>query len=201
MATFHRTELPRLLVGSLAIAVALVFLVTHRADAIVVIASLYFILACASDALRSKIPNLLNAALALAGLILNYVNGGLSGLTYSALGLLLGIGLLFLPWLMGGFGAGDVKALGALGALLGPRPLLHVFVYMAFFGGAMAILHYLCERNVREKAGAWWVSVRATVLLRDPRMIKPAQTESLRFPYAAAIAFGYYTYLVYGGVL
>jgi hypothetical protein len=31
-------------------------------------------------------------------------------------------------------------------------------------------------------------------------MIIPTTTEPLRFPYAAAIAFGYYTYLTCGGV-
>jgi prepilin peptidase CpaA len=201
MASSRGKDLARIMVGGAAIAVALVFLTRHGNDPAVVVASLYFILACATDALQAKIPNLLNAALAIAGMVLNYTVGGLSGLSHSLLGLGLGIGLLFLPWLMGGFGAGDVKALGALGALLGPRPLLHVFVYMAFFGGAMAILHYLVERNIREKAGEWWLSVRASVLLRDPRLIKPAHGESLRFPYAAAIAFGYYTYLSCGGVL
>jgi prepilin peptidase CpaA len=72
---------------------------------------------------------------------------------------------------------------------------------MAFFGGAMAVLHYLFEHNVKEKASEWLVSVKASVLTMDPSMIKPAKSESLRFPYAAAIAFGYYTYLTLGGVL
>jgi prepilin peptidase CpaA len=112
----------------------------------------------------------------------------------------LGLGLLLLPWLMGGMGAGDVKALGALGAVLGPEQVFHVFLYMGLYGGVLAILHYLFARNIKAKAAEWLGSLKATVLTNDPAMIIPTKTEPLRFPYAAAIAFGYYTYLAYGGV-
>jgi len=192
-------ELPRQLTGSGAVALALCFLIWQRADLAVVAASIYFLLACTIATLA--LANLLNAALALAGLAINTASGGWSGVLFSATGLVLGIGLLILPWLMGGFGAGDVKALGALGALVGPRPLLHVFVYMAFFGGAMAVLHYVCARDLKQKAFEWWISVKASALALDPKLLKPSRCEPLRFPYAAAIAFGYYTYLTFGGVL
>jgi len=108
------------------------------------------------------------------------------------------VGLLLLPYMLGGFGAGDVKALGALGALTGPVPLLHVFVYMALFGGGMAILHYLFSKNLKSKIQAGWICVKASALCGDIKSLKPDNTEPLRFPYAAAIAFGYYTYIVWG---
>jgi prepilin peptidase CpaA len=165
-----------------------------------VIASIYFIFACAFDTIKAKIPNILNAGLAIAGPAFFFHTAGWTGLLTSLAGLVLGLGLLLLPWLMGGMGAGDVKALGALGALLGPRPLLHVFIYMGLIGGIMAILHYLFERNLKEKAAEWLHTIKATVLTNDPNMIVPSKTETLRFPYAAAIAFGYYTYLSFGGV-
>ena len=119
----------------------------------------------------------------------------------SLAGLTLGVGLLLIPWLMGGMGAGDVKSLGALGALLGPLPLFHVFIYMGLIGGIMAVVHYIFSRNFKEKALEWFRSFKATVLTRDPNMMVPIETEALRFPYAAAIAFGYYTYLTFGAVL
>lgn len=201
MAQERLKGLPRYLTGAAAAALALCFLIWQRADTAVAVASIYFLLACAMDTLHSRIPNILNAALTLAGLIINTTAGGWSGLLFSASGLALGIGLLLLPWLMGGFGAGDVKALGALGALVGPKPLLQVFVYMAFYGGAMAVLHYLCNRDLKQKAIEWWGSIKACALSRDPAQLRPERQEPLRFPYAAAIAFGYYTWLVHGGVL
>lgn len=151
--------------------------------------------------MKAKIPNVLNASLAIAGLALFFYVDGWPGLLSGLAGLALGLSLLMIPWFMGGMGAGDVKALGALGALLGPRPLIHVFVYMGLIGGIMAILHYLLERNIKEKANEWSESIKATILTQDPTLIVPTKTESLRFPYAAAIAFGYYTYLTFGEVL
>jgi len=169
-------------------------------DASLALVSIYLILACAIDTLKSRIPNLLNAGLALAGLTLFFYHDGWAGLLSSLLGMALGLGLLMLPWLMGGMGAGDVKALGALGAVLGPEQVFHVFLYMGLYGGLLAILHYLFARNLKAKAVEWLGSFKATVLTKDPAMLVPAKTEPLRFPYAAAIAFGYYTYLTYGGV-
>lgn len=201
MAQVQFSQIPRVLTGIGAAALALYFLIGQGTDVAVAAASIYFILACATDSLRSRIPNVLNAALALAGLTINLTGAGWSGALFSLGGLTLGIGLLIIPWLMGGFGAGDVKALGALGALIGPAALLHVFVYMAFFGGAMAVLHYVCERDLRARGMEWWHCAKASVLAMDPRLMKPSRSEPLRFPYAAAIAFGYYTHLVFGGVL
>ena len=57
----------------------------------------------------------------MAGLAYNFMSHGLSGLGDGFLGMLLGFACLILPYLWGGMGAGDVKALAALGAWLGPR--------------------------------------------------------------------------------
>ena len=201
MVSERLRNLPRMLTGIGAAVLALWFLIGQRAELAVAAASIYFALACAMDTVHARIPNVLNAALALAGLAINIASSGWSGFLFSLSGLGLGIGLLLLPYLMGGFGAGDVKALGALGALIGPQPLLHVFVYMAFYGGAMAVIHYLCNRDLVEKSREWWACAKACALTGDPRQFKPADGEPLRFPYAAAIAFGYYTWIIRGGVL
>jgi len=108
--------------------------------------------------------------------------------------------LLIIPWLMGGMGAGDVKALGALGAMLGPSQLIHVFIYMGVIGGVLAILHYACERSLSAKASEWFHILKASALTRDPYLLIPESTLVSRFPYATAIAFGYYSYLTFGKV-
>ena len=200
MGGYVKSDVPRFVTGIGAAALACMYFVTNWPDHSISIASFYFIFACAFDTLKAKIPNILNASLAIAGLAFFFHADGWPGLINGLSGLVFGVGLLLLPWLMGGMGAGDVKALGALGALLGPGPLIHVFIYMGLIGGVMAILHYLFERKFKEKSAEWLVSIKAAALTSDPNMIIPTKTESLRFPYAAAIAFGYYTYLSFGAV-
>jgi len=198
------TSAPGFFTGAAAIVASNYFLIQFRGEIDVVVASIYFTLVCATDTLKNKIPNILNAGLILAGVCFNGWQNGLSGVFTSVTGLVLGIGLLLLFYLMGGVGAGDVKALGAVGALVGPTDLLHIFVYMGFFGGGLAILHYLFYSDVKSKLKQAWVSVQASVLTRDPAAIRlshKSEKTSLRFPYATAIAFGYYAFLVWGEVI
>ena len=91
------------------------------------------------DLRTRKIPNYLTFGAALAGLAFNFIFAGWGGLADGVLGLFLGFGLLILPYILGGMGAGDVKALAALGAWLGPKGTLYLFIYMGLAGGVMAL--------------------------------------------------------------
>ncbi len=77
-----------------------------------------------------RIPNFLTFGGALAGIVFQTAVMGWAGLFQALTGLLLGLGLLLLPYILGGMGAGDVKALAALGAWLGPKGIFSVFCYM-----------------------------------------------------------------------
>lgn len=180
-------------------------MIAQRHDLSIVAASIYFTLACTTDTLKQKIPNLLNVCLLIAGIVFFTTSLGLPGLLSSLYGLGLGLALLLLPYLMGGIGAGDVKALGALGALIGPHDILHVFIYMGLYGGILALFHYCYAVNIRDRIQEAWASVSATAFIRrgdkdsslEPRPLKA----SMRFPYSAAIAFGYYSFVYWGGLL
>ena len=191
--------------GLIALTVSIYFLITQRDDLSIVAASIYFTLACATDTFKSKIPNLLNVCLLVSGFSISTMTFGLQGFLLSLAGLGLGIGLLLLPYIMGGMGAGDVKALGALGALIGPYDLLHIFIYMAFFGGAFALIHFLYQANIRDSIRDGWLSVCASVLTKKAHYILPKNSGShnsaMRFPYSSAIALGYYSFVYWGGIL
>jgi prepilin peptidase CpaA len=167
----------------------------------VFIAASFFAVVCVFDTLWSRIPNVANASLALAGLAFNFSAGGTKGLVISALGAAAGLGLLLIPYLMGGFGAGDVKALAALGALVGPGAILQVFVYMALYGGLLALLHYLASNNLPQKLADGWTTMKTYLLTKDADVLNPRKHEPMRFPYAAAIALGYFTWLMRGDLL
>jgi prepilin peptidase CpaA len=99
-------------------------------EAVFTIAVATFTLTAAVTDQRSrKVPNWLTVPAFVAALVVHAAAGGLTGLGFSLLGFSTGFGLLFLLWLLGGSGGGDVKLMGALGAWLGPR--LTVLVFLA----------------------------------------------------------------------
>lgn len=192
-------QFPRLVTGYGAAALSVYFLILYRSDIPIVAISIYFILVCITDTKKAKIPNLLNLSLALFGLVYNFISYGWEGFFgHSLLGMFLGLMLLMIPHLMGGFGAGDVKALGALGAVTGPEAILYIFIYMALWGGAMAVLHYIFNKDIVGKARDILRTLQTSTISLDPSELTPTKVETLRFPYAAAIALGYYTYITCG---
>jgi len=196
---------PSHITGLIAVTISIYFMIAQRNDLTIVVASIYFTLACTTDTLKCKIPNLLNACLLVAGIIIFTVKLGVPGLLSSLSGLGLGLALLLLPYLMGGMGAGDVKALGALGALIGPYDILHVFIYMGLYGGVLAVVHYCYKANIKDVLHEAWSSACAAAITRDIEYALPkkpgASRTSMRFPYSAAIALGYYSFVCWGGLL
>ncbi|MEZ4483948.1 MAG: A24 family peptidase [Syntrophotaleaceae bacterium] len=178
---------------------SLYFIYLQRTDWVVLSASCFLLLICLSDTLYGKIPNLFNLVCLLFALGYHYHQQGAPGLGMSLLGLLSGLALFIVPFLMGGMGAGDVKALAVLGALLGPQNILQVFIYTGLVGGLMGLIQCLFVPQLRQTCLVWIQSLRLGLLpdktLREPR------GHNLRFPYAAAIAMGYYAYLHWGGLL
>jgi prepilin peptidase CpaA len=100
------------------------------------------------DFAERRVPNWLNAALLVAGLAVQSWFFGVSGLSNGVLGLLLGFGLLIVPWLMHGMGAGDVKLMAATGAWLGPWLTLLSFAAGAVIGGVAAVAMILSTGRV-----------------------------------------------------
>lgn len=86
-----------------------------------------------------KVPNYLTFPAILGGIAIGMLMGGFAGLSTSTAGLFLGIALLSLPYAMGGIGAGDVKLLGAIGAVKGVGFVFASFLGAAIIGGMMAI--------------------------------------------------------------
>ena len=85
------------------------------------------------------LPNWLTVTALLCGLAFHTFTGGWSGLGVSLGGFLAGFGVLFVLWLIGGGGGGDVKMMGALGAWLGAPLIMIVVVASAFLALAAMI--------------------------------------------------------------
>lgn len=101
------------------------------------------------DYAQRRVPNWLNLTLILVGFIVQASFFGWSGIATGGLGMLMGFGLLIVPWLMHGMGAGDVKLMAAIGVWLGPWLTLCSFAVGAVVGGLTAIVMILSTGRLR----------------------------------------------------
>ena len=138
-----------------------------------------------------KIPNVLTYPAMAVALIFHTALNGTSGLLYSLLGLVAGLGIFFLPFALGFMGAGDVKLMGVVGAVLGARGVLNACIFTSLAGGILAIaLLALHNRNLK------FISSYADALnasIGERRVINVPATEKENKPkvyYALAIAVG-----------
>ncbi len=151
------------------------------------------ILAAISDLIRARIPNWITVPGVVLGLGLHAYYGGLAGAASSAAGMALGFGFFMVLHLAGGMGAGDVKLAGAVGALVGARMFIAVFIATGLLGGVAAIVLSLARGRLRQTlagTGALlanlghfrWGAVQQSSSLDSPG--------ALRLPYGAVIAGG-----------
>ena len=85
------------------------------------------ILAAWFDLRERRIPNVIVFPAALVGMGLNAARGW-DGLWFGGKGLLIGFGLLFIPYLLRAMGAGDVKFLAAIGGFVGGTGVVRVLL-------------------------------------------------------------------------
>ncbi len=148
-----------------------------------------------SDVKTKRIPNYLSFGGALAGLGFQLGAHGWAGLAEGFLGMLLGFALLIFFYVKGGMGAGDVKALAALGAWLGPLPTLFLFCYMAFCGVLLMVIFLWWKGQLLDKTRQLRDFLLNWVLLRSHRQIPKTERPAPALlqdglPYAVAMAMG-----------
>jgi prepilin peptidase CpaA len=158
----------------------------------------------AGDWRSRRIPNYLTFGGALAGVVFQTAVFGWPGLAQALLGLLLGLGLLLLPYVLGGMGAGDVKALAALGAWLGPKGVFSVFCYMALAGGIMSLGVLLWKGDLWRFFRKGWASLTNLILSRGQKImlesLTPGEDLTEGLPYGVAIALGMAAYVLWGNL-
>lgn len=97
------------------------------------------------DLRTRRIPNAVTVSALVAALLFHGIAGGWAGLGFALGGFGAGFGLLFLLWLVGGGGGGDVKLMGALGAWLGAQLILIVFLGSAVVALVMLMATFMWQ--------------------------------------------------------
>lgn len=138
--------------------------------------------AVVTDVRRRRIPNALTLPLALTGLALGAVSGGMGGFLMSGAGCLAG-GLLFLlPAAKLGWGMGDLKLVAALGAVGGPAFALWLGLYAMAAGGPFALLWLKRQGQLTRVVGGMRGDLAAGQA--------PVARSGLSIPYVVPIAVG-----------
>lgn len=105
----------------------------------VIAVAIYTAVAAGLDLRMRRIPNYVTVPTALLGLAFHTLVPGGWGLATAIAGFGTGFAILFLPWLLGGSGMGDVKLLAALGSWLGPTLVLVAFAVSAVLAALIAL--------------------------------------------------------------
>lgn len=101
------------------------------------------------DYSEHRVPNRLNLAILVAGFATQGWFFGWTGMGTACGGMFLGFGLLIVPWIMHGMGAGDVKLMAAIGAWMGPAMTFYSFALGAVIGGIVATIMILSTGRLR----------------------------------------------------
>lgn len=135
------------------------------------------------------------------GLLLHTLSNGWPGLLFSAAGLLVGVGLMLIPFLYGQMGAGDVKLMAALGSLFGGYDILNVFLYTTVAGGVLALGWAFYHKDILYTFRKVWLLMKCLVLFRSPETGMTLFKKSIPMPYGLAIGIGTITFWAVGRVV
>jgi prepilin peptidase CpaA len=170
--------------------------------AVVLIAAL---IATVTDLTRFKIYNALTLPLLVSGIAYHAIWGEPIDVVGSVVGMLLGAGILFIFYVMGGMGAGDVKLMAAFGAWLGLPYIFYVFVASALAAGVYSLVLMIVFGSGREM----WINLQvlwqrlAAVgrhLGGEDRIEREVQRDDRRrrlIPFAAMMAVGVIALLLF----
>ena len=134
-----------------------------------------------------RIPNALTATM--AGVGVGLAAAGVSGISLGAsmAGLALGLALMLPRCAFGPTGAGDVKLMAAVGAIVGPALVVSAFLFTAIAGGVLAVAVAIRRRRL----GATFVRTGRLIAARpDASEDIRGAGSSNRFAYGPAIAIG-----------
>jgi prepilin peptidase CpaA len=139
-----------------------------------------------TDMRTRRIPNWLTAGMAAGGFGIA-CGGGTVTPAHAALGLLVGLLLMMPGHLIGATGAGDVKLMASVGAVVGPGLALRAFLFTAVAGGVFAIAVALQRGLLADTLLGTGRLVTAPVAARQT-IESPSRAN--RFAYGPAIAVG-----------
>lgn len=145
------------------------------------------IICVVTDLRKRKIYNKVIFPSLILAVVINIFMDGFTGITTTVIGFSVGIAILFIPFYLGGMGAGDVKLLAFIGALKGTSFVLVTAVYMAIVGGIIALAILLFRKGWAKNALFYLIGKKYGVSI--PLSFNK-QALRATYPYGVAISIG-----------
>ena len=143
-----------------------------------------------------RIPNWLTFPAVALGLLIGYLQG--ETVFWGSLGgLVIGFGFLFIFYVFGGVGGGDVKLMGAAGALMGADLIKPALLYTTFIGAFLAVMILIWRRDFWLRMGQ---GVRQLAFWRKAKKEQSVKLPPVTVPYGIAIATGCLLALLMRGI-
>ncbi len=141
-----------------------------------------------------KIPNWLSLSGIILGLGVNTLLFQAHGLRVALLGFCCSLAIYVPLYLLRGMGAGDVKLMAAVGAIVGPQNWLILFMATALVGGVIALIVILHKKRFWQTFANVAIMVPELLHFRLPSRSEPQldvrRPDALRLPHAVSIALG-----------
>lgn len=165
-----------------------------------ILLTILILVAAVFDIRYRRIPNWLTVSGVVSGVALNaFLYQGLPGLKLSLAGLGVAFGCYLLLYLIRGMGAGDVKLMAAIGAMVGFRDWFGIFLVTALIGGVVGLALVLIRGRLSKTL--WNVGF----ILSELRQGRPAYVrneeldvrspKAVGLPHGAVIAMGTLVFL------
>ncbi|MBS4213278.1 MULTISPECIES: A24 family peptidase [Neobacillus] len=165
----------------------------------IIVLGIVLIICLITDLKSRKILNIVTVPTIIFGFVYSIIISGFNGLLFSGKGFLVGLSLLLIPFILGGMGAGDVKLMAAIGALMGTEFVFYSFIYTALIGGVIGLLLIIKNKGFIPLLKSTLFNL---VFLRSNLgeiIISQDKKGRISFPYGVAIALGTLCTLVWGG--
>ena len=157
----------------------------------------YTVAAAVWDIRIKKIPNKLTLPVFGLGILYQGVFNGLPGLMDGGLGFLIGFGFLYLLWMIGTGGGGDVKLIGGLSIWLG-----FTFTWMVLLGsgflaaiGAAVIMFYTAMTRGSSKMKDQYLATGKTAKGEKPK-VETVEQRVRRRPMGYAVPVALATWMI-----
>ncbi|MEK3887593.1 A24 family peptidase [Bacillus sp. FSL K6-3431] len=148
----------------------------------------YLLIALYLDVKYSKLPNWLTVSGMAFGLVYHLITGGIDGLIFSIVGLLV-VGFIFiLLYIFRAIGAGDAKLFAAIGSIVGMEISLYLSMYSVVYAAIIGAIILLFTKTILRKLTNAFFAILGTAISRDFSVLEDFKaTKSTRFPFMYAV--------------